>query len=320
MMRVHTVPESTVRAAGFAFSESIRFPRDRVEFVADPRDADVILPGVDLMACQDRETFLRVPCVRDFESRVVLHDCADNYTLYGTPAILIRGNLSTARLADSPNSLCLGWPVEDLSKPVKDTGQAVPLVPPGGFTHDVGFHGWTASKPTRANAYDSCARTFGERFDGAAYPDFAGYLWYANGTPKPEWLRRRRLFMDSMTRCRVQLCPESIDGVLPYRFLESIAAGRVACLVGSNYVLPWREDIRYEDFCLFVPERDAYRCGEVIREFLSGETDATLAERGAKARTAFVRWLNVGPNATDWPGLCLEAVERKARALGLVRE
>ena len=313
-MRVHVVPDETIRAVGFAPNRSLRFPPGSYDPVDHPRDAEIILPGVDLFACKDREMFLRVPCVAQYERRCALMDCADNYTLYNTPAILIRGNLNNARLADAPNSLNLGWPVEDMAQSVRDIHRAVPLVPPDGYTHEIGFHGWTKSKDTRQRAYDSCVREFGDRFDGAAYPDFSGYLWNTDGTPKAEWLCRRHLFIDCLTRSRVQLCPESIDGVLPYRFFEAISAGRIAALVGSNYVLPWRDEINYAAFCLFIPEREAEQAGPVIRKWLNGETDTTLEARGALGRAAFTRWLD----SRYSPERQREAVEKQARKAGLL--
>src|SRR3990167_5318249 len=193
MMRVYVVPDEAIRAAGFAPNRSLRFPAGSYEPVADPRAADVILPGVDLFALKSREEFLRVPCVREHEARTAHFDCADNYAAYKSTAILVRGNLSRERLADSPNSVAWPWPTEDFR------AHGVQAATPGAFSHDVGFHGWDYSDTCKA-AIQSCQRTFDTRFDLAAYHDFAGYLW-KDGKPLPEFTRRREGFVASLARC-----------------------------------------------------------------------------------------------------------------------
>jgi len=309
MMRVYVVPDEAIRAAGFAPNRSLRFPAGSYEPVADPRAADVILPGVDLFALKSREEFLRVPCVREHEARTAHFDCADNYAAYKSTAILVRGNLSRERLADSPNSVAWPWPTEDFR------AHGVQAATPGAFSHDVGFHGWDYSDTCKA-AIQSCQRTFGERFDLAAYHDFAGYLW-KDGKPLPEFTRRREGFVASLARCRVQLCAESIPGVLRYRVTETMSAGRVPVIVGTGAVLPWADEVPWREVVVFIEASDAGHAGERIAEFLARTPDDVLARMGERGREAWLRWLDVR-HAEKGPALMHEAIERKARALGLV--
>ena len=272
-------PEGTLRLEG-------------IEVTDNPKDADVFtVPGsMDLFRRGKRLSSL--PHFRGNEARHVLFDCSDHEELYSQPCLFIRCNTRTWYYEKDINTISWPWPVDDHSKCAD--------VPEGGFKYDVSFQGWNWSDARKVSV-KSCLKS-DLSCDIATYDDFCGYIWDTE-----EGLRRRREFRRSMKESRIALCPESIPGVFPYRFFEALSAGRIPLLVGSDYVLPWRDEIPYEDFIITLEAREAYLAGRTIKDFLARTCDHELIERGKVAQYYFQRWLW----RDNWPMLMAEAVRRK---------
>ena len=109
-----------------------------------------------------------------------------------------------------------------------------------------------------------------------------------------------------MRESRIALCPESIAGVLPYRFFEAMSAGRVPLLVSSHYALPFADEIPYDEFILRCPAERAIEAQYIAYAFTLN-ADGEIARRGRKARHYWETYLN----RENWKQLMTEAVAKK---------
>lgn len=268
---------------------------DGFEVTENPSEADVfVYPGA--IHELNGDDLRKLPHFADHESRHVFFHCADHETLYDTTAIIIRCNTRDWMLAKDPNTISWPWPVEDFGDCVDASA---------GFQFDVSFHGWRSSG-VRERSVDALRGTISIKADIAEYSDFYGYL----KADDPEAHRRRAAFKASMKASRLEMCPESIAGVFPYRFFEALSAARVPLLVGSGYVLPWADVIPWNDIALFCPADEAKQALKVARKFLDSHSDVQVIAMGLHGRQCWDRFLN----RDRWPVLMAEAVERKLAA------
>ncbi len=266
---------------------------DGIEETSSPEAADVFVVPGNLSLFKNPRELDRLPYMRSKEDRHVLFDCSDNEPLFDKRCIFIRCNTRDWYLKRDPNTISWSWPVENFEEVVE--------IPSNGFRFDVSHQAWMSSQ-TRIDASKSCRENADLKCDIAEYNDFTGYIY-----DKPEGIRRRAEFRRSMRESRVALCPESIPGVFPYRFFEAMSAGRVPCLVGSGYVLPWSDRIPYSEFCIFVSSQEASSAGVVLREFIRNTPDEKIIEMGRAARRYWERWLD----RDKWTSLMAEAVLEK---------
>ncbi len=272
-----------------------------IEVTENPAEADLFVCPGSLRIFEARNGIIdldklhRLPYFAGRESRHVFFDVSDNFTMpLGLPIIFIRCDARAWMMSHDPNTIQMAWPVEDY-------GQCVEL-PNGGFRFDVGFQGWISSLERRVSV-ESCQRTDGLKTDIAGYKDFYGYLKDDN----PEQHRRRDEFIRSMKESRLQLCPESIQGVFPYRYWEALSAGRVPLLIGSDFVFPFADEIDYDRFTVKCARIDAPAAGQIALDFVRGRTDQEIVDMGKLARQAWVKFCD----SRNWPQLHAYAVQKK---------
>lgn len=271
-----------------------------IDVTENPAEADLFtVPGALTHLFKNTAALERLPHFKGNEEKHVFFDCSDHEPLYGKPSLFIRCNTRDWYLAKDPNTISWPWPVEDYSECIG--------VPEGGFKYDVSFQGWEWSDARKASL-KSCRENDALKCDFSAYTDFFGYLKPTD----PEFHRRRAEFRRSMKESRVALCPESIPGVFPYRFFEAMSAGRVPLLVGSGYVLPFADEIPYDDFIFTLPSDKASQAGDLIRNLvLATRIDAQLVQMGRMARQYWEEFLD----SRRWPELMAYAVKRKIECL-----
>ena len=258
------------------------------ETVDDPTQADIfICPGPlcngdGYPGFTEPHRLERFPYMAGNEARHVFFDISDGFsTIYDKPCLFIRCNLKTWMKARDLNSVSWPWPVDDYPECVD--------LPEGGFKYDVSFHGWRLSS-SRLESTASCEQS-DLTTDFVFHPDFTG-KYLPRGQETAEGWRRRKGFVDSMRQCRVSLCPEQIPGDFPYRFFEAMSAGRIPVMVGSDYILPFADEIPYDSFILEISRNDAANSGAIIQEFLRGKSDHELHLRGLMARHYWQQWLS----------------------------
>lgn len=263
-----------------------------IEVTEDVSQTDLfVYPGA-LFVITSRAGLEALPYFKEHESRHVFFHCSDHDVLYDTTAMIIRCNTRTWMLDRDKNTISWPWPVEDYSECME--------LPEGGFKYDVSFQGWNWSD-ARKTATAACLNNRVLKCDFALYKDFFGYRQQSD----PEYARRRSEFRRSMKESRIALCAESIAGVLPYRFLEAMSAGRVPLLVGANYVLPFADEIPYNDFILTTS--NAAIADQVVLDALARHSDDRLAEMGRHARYYWAKYLD----SRYWPRLMADAIQKK---------
>lgn len=257
-----------------------------IDVTDDPNAADVfVCPGTIRLfekssGVLDIDKLNRLPHFKGNESRHAFFDVSDNFTeSLRLPIMFIRCDARAWMMPHDVNTIQMAWPVEDY-------GQCVDL-PDGGFKYDIGFQGWVSSL-TRRTSIESCQKTEGLMADIAGYKDFYGYLKDSD----PEQHRRRAEFIRSLKECRLQLCPESIEAVTPYRFWETLSAGRVPLLIGSDFVYPFADEIDYDRFTVKCARIDAPAAGQIALDFVRGRTDQEILDMGKLAREAWVKFCN----------------------------
>ena len=285
-------PSGTLRLSGIDVTE-------------DPNAADVfVCPGTIRLfekrsGVLDIEKLNRLPYFKGNESRHAFFDVSDNFTMpIHLPILFIRCDARGWMMQHDVNTIQMAWPVEDL-------GQCVDL-PEGEFKYDIGFHGWVSSL-VRRTSMESCLKTEGLKTDIEGHKDFYGYLKDSD----PEQHRRRGNFLRSLKESRLQLCGESIEGVFPYRFWETLSAGRVPLLIGSDFVFPFADEIDYDRFTVKCPRIEAPAAGQIALDFARGRTDQEILDMGKLARAAWVKFCN----SSDWPKLHAYAIQKKLGVL-----
>lgn len=273
-----------------------------VEFVENPNDADIFISKAPLDFLNQRGIKIRdLPYFAGNEARHAFFDVSDgNNEIYDAPCLFMRANLKQSMKERDPNSVSWPWPIDDFIDCVG--------LPEGGFKYDVSFHGLRLSK-SRLLSTASCEQS-GMSTDMMFHPDFTGY-YLPRGNEMPEGLRRMREFKRSMRESRVALCPEQILGDIPYRFYEAMSAGRIPVLVGSDYILPFADEIPYDTFCLQISRGDAGDAGPIIKQWLHGLSDEEIQERGSLARACWQTWLH----RDDWPKHMRYTVEKHLAGL-----
>lgn len=239
------------------------------------------------------------------ERRFVTWDCSDfeaDYSQTNANCTFIRCNTKGWMKRKMPRTISWPWPVEDYK-------ECIP-VPEGGFKYDIGGHMWLSSN-VRTHSCDSVQKELGSKADIMTYKDFCGYIW-----DEPEGLRRRKEFRRSLQESRLQLCPRSIHNVFPYRFFESMSAGRVPVLFCDDYVLPFQNKIDWDSCTIRFGDQDANMAGILVRGWLSNHNDAEIVAMGLKARKYFDDYLH----RDKWADLHTKAIEELFKSEGLIRE
>jgi hypothetical protein len=286
----------------------------------NPAQADIfVYPGPLHLLRPDDLASLR--WIKDHEERHVFFHNADHEDTYGRKCMFIRCNLRPFNFGSDPNSIVWPWAVDDLSNiqhlGKRGNGVEVPedirdcvAFPPGGFKYDVSFHGWNSCLVRKVSAV-SCQNNRNISADIKIHSNFFGYL-----EETPEGIQRRKDFLRSIKESRMVLCPESIPGVLPYRFFEAMSAGRYPVLIGRDYSLPFADEIPYDSFISKIDRDRADEAGDIIAEIRSRHTDAVFQAKGRMARKYFVTYLD----SRFWPRMMAYAVIRKMKQLGLTKE
>lgn len=305
MLRIYRVTAEDLAKTGYhgPLDESLRLD----QFVlTDPQNADVIIVPLSIREGPNDLNRHRlrglVAILGQPAEKFAAFDCSDYEEVYpDTPdSIFIRCNLKGWMRKMMPRSIPWAWPVENF----KD----IMAIPEGGFKYDVSGHMWLSSN-VRQYSCQSVQETFGSRADIVTRSEFYGYI---ERDDKPRADQLKAAFKRSMQESRVSLCPRSIACVFPYRFFEAMSAGRIPALFCDDYCLPWEAEIPYRDFCIMAGDQDCANAGPIIRDWLSGKSDAEIIERGKVGRQYFERYLN----REDWNALFREALENLLRKEG----
>lgn len=78
--------------------------------------------------------------------------------------------------------------------------------------------------------------------------------------------RLREDYVQNMLGTDYMLCVRGA-GNFSFRFYEALSAGRIPLLIDTACVLPFDDEIRWEEHCLIVDQKDYSRTGELLAEY-----------------------------------------------------
>ena len=111
--------------------------------------------------------------------------------------------------------------------------------------------------------------------------DTTGFSLFSPHLSTPETVQKRKEeYSDLLGRSKFILCPRG-HGLSSYRLFETMRVKRVPVIISDNWVSP--DGPRWEDFAVFVSEKDVLHIAEIIKE----EEEATWEERSQLARDAW---------------------------------
>lgn len=109
------------------------------------------------------------------------------------------------------------------------------------------------------------------------------------GTPQDVAAAQGRTisYDEAMARSVFTLCPAGY-GRWSFRFIEALLHGSIPVLLCDDYVTPFADQIRWNDYCIVVPEKDALATVDTLRA-LPAERVTTLQANILRDRARFLR-------------------------------
>lgn len=80
---------------------------------------------------------------------------------------------------------------------------------------------------------------------------------------------------DLMSRSIFTLCPAGY-GRWSFRFSEALANGSIPVLLSDDYLLPFSQDVNWDQFCIRVPEKDLFLLNDTLSSVPESEIQAKL--------------------------------------------
>ncbi len=96
----------------------------------------------------------------------------------------------------------------------------------------------------------------------------------------------RKEFIESIEESDVVLAPKG-DGNYSNRFLETLSLGRIPVLLDTDVVLPFEEELEYEQCVVRIPMQEVNQTPELIRAWYDAHTQETWAAAQQRAREVF---------------------------------
>jgi hypothetical protein len=215
-----------------------------------------------------------LPYMKGNEHRHVMLNISEWYTIMHIPAIMFRCDCTKGVLANDPSTIAFPWPVDNLVQ-----WMARP------FKRDVVFQGWNSTPLT----WEMC-KSVDRR------PNLKTYLRLNDnfyGHVEKDKRRLRVTFLESLATSRLSLVPRSeIRGIVRYRFYEAMSMGRIPVHACDNCVMPFADRIDYSRCSITIPEKDIFKTGQIIEEWLQEHSDEEICEMGHYGREMWDRWLN----------------------------
>ncbi len=93
---------------------------------------------------------------------------------------------------------------------------------------------------------------------------------------------RQQLYRRSLKKSLTVLCPPGV-GPHSIRLYETMYMGRIPVIFGDEAVYPLENLIDYDGFCLRVPGGEIMETGNILKEWLRGQSEDVLMERCVRA-------------------------------------
>lgn len=98
--------------------------------------------------------------------------------------------------------------------------------------------------------------------------------------------KHRELFINALRKSFLTLCPAG-TGKNSIRFFETLSMGRIPVLISDNCVLPFENEINYDDFIIRIDEKDAGVSSQIIEKWLTENSFEQIKEKCKKARSVW---------------------------------
>jgi hypothetical protein len=102
----------------------------------------------------------------------------------------------------------------------------------------------------------------------------------------------RREYVENMKKSDFVLAPKG-DGNFSVRFFESLSLGRIPLLIDTNCVLPFEEEIKYDDFILRVDHTRLSELPTIVKDFYENLSPEELLEKQKLCRNTFENYLKI---------------------------
>lgn len=288
-MDVYTYTPEDLGFAGFP-PGTLRLVGDDVIQVHDPYKADVfVIPPIIRHV-----NWAQVPYLLTNETRHVCFNLAEDMLLDTPPGVLaFRCDCTKSILKRNPSTVSWPWPCQDVLEEVGSPVIEEQL--------DITFHGWVSSPicETAVHSIEKAGLTHNIRRDNR---------FWGISVPLDERPNLRDGFLRAMKNSLLTLSVRSVpDGVIRYRFYESMAMGRPIVHVNDGAVYPLADRIDYARFVIRIPERDAKTTGDVVKDYLEMHSMMDILQAGEYARSMWLRWLD----SRKWPETMTEIVREK---------
>lgn len=257
---------------------------------ADPDEADfIVFPyNLECIVYPERALaagyFIRaLPYYHTHESRHVFFNFHDLNQPLATEALVVtddpdRFNRGDPHLATFPHA------------PGSHVAAAAPCFSFRSIAYDTNYVG-TLSDPVRITMAESVQHTEGLSFY-IRHPNTLNWedrkTSYLHMDDGPEKAELARLYVEKMRQSWTTLCARGM-GSSSIRFYETLCMGRIPVHVSDAYILPKADEIDYASFCLLLPEAEAPRTGEILRDWLAGKSLEERAAMCIKAREVWER-------------------------------
>jgi Exostosin family len=104
-------------------------------------------------------------------------------------------------------------------------------------------------------------------------------------------VNQRQRFVENMLGSDYILCTRG-GGNFSYRFYETLSCGRIPIFVNTDCQLPFERWIDWEQYCIWVEERDLPHIGKRIQEFHDRLTPQQFRELQLRCRQLWLDWLS----------------------------
>ncbi|GAB7025859.1 tetratricopeptide repeat protein [Geotalea toluenoxydans] len=254
--------------------------RDSYDEVDSPADADfIVFPEridelLENFGGEGTARFLhQLPHFATHEEKHVFLTVHDNSDPLGIKSVIFR--TSASALNADPCTYVFPYRTEDFSSYLHyDLAR---------MDYHTCFIGFTGSSPIRSLLMDSMMRE--KRL--VSYLDTSERFY--GHSPEDELPRRRARFLEYMARSLTVLCPRG-TGENTFRFFEAMSMGRIPVLVGDGCILPFASHIDYDAFIMRIPEREIYRAGQLLYEWISRQSETELLGRCHRARQVWEKY------------------------------
>lgn len=224
-----------------------------------------------------RDFVAQLPYWQGNQERHFFHDysaCSDDWHL---PSILFRAVKS--KHDPNPRTISVPHTVEDFHPQPVDFSM---------LPYDICFVGRVGACEARRIACESVANDPKIK----SYMKFRDTFWGYIERDDPKLAAEQRAeFVQVMAQSRLVLSPRGVE-LDAYRTWEAMSASRPVVWMGDDYELPFQDFVDYGRFMFRVPESEANRMNEVVREILATHTDAQLQEHGEWARRCWVEYFS----------------------------